>query len=92
MAPDKGKRKAWTDRIRKQPGARPADRIRHRGNRFEQSGGRWSKAGANAVPAIGCRFENMRRPDFLDWRARRAAAAQPKKMNRTHLKPSTAAA
>ncbi len=36
------------------------------------------REGANAVPATGCRFENMRRPDFLDWRAGHAAA-QPKK-------------
>ena len=55
------------------------------GNRLKQSGGRWSKAGANAVPAIGRCFENMRWPDLLDWRARRAAAAYPKKMDRTQL-------
>ena len=34
-----------------------------------------SKAGANAVFAIRCCFENMRWPDFLDWSACRAAAA-----------------
>ena len=45
------------------------------GNRFKQSGCRRSIAGANAGLAIGCCFENMRRPDFLDWRACRAAAA-----------------
>ena len=45
------------------------------GNRFKQSGCRWQKAGANAVLATGCCLENMRWPDFLDWRACRAAAA-----------------
>ena len=30
--------------------------------------------GANAVLAAGCCFENMRWPDFLDWRAGHAAA------------------
>ena len=43
------------------------------GNRFKQSGCRWSKAGANAVLAIRCCLENMRWPDFLEWRACRAA-------------------
>ena len=45
------------------------------GNRCKKSGCRWSKAGANAVLAVKCCFENMRWPDFLDWRACRAAAA-----------------
>ena len=45
------------------------------GNRVKQSGCRWSKAGANAVLAIRCCFENMRWPDFLHCRACRAAAA-----------------
>ena len=36
------------------------------GNRFKQSGCRWSKAGANAVLAIGRCFENMRWPDFFN--------------------------
>ena len=45
------------------------------GNRFKQSGRRWSKAAANAVPTIRCCLENSRWPDFLDWRACRAAAA-----------------
>ena len=36
------------------------------------------REGATAVPATGCCFKNMRRPDFLDWRAGHAAA-QPKK-------------
>ena len=45
------------------------------GNRRKKSGCRWSKAGANAVLAVKCCFENMRWPDFLDWRACRAVAA-----------------
>ena len=45
------------------------------GNRCKKSGCRWSKAGANAVLAVKCCLENMRWPDFLDWRACRAAAA-----------------
>ena len=45
------------------------------GNRFKKAGCRWSKAGANALLAIRCCLENMRWPDFLEWRACRAAAA-----------------
>ena len=45
------------------------------GNRFKKSGCCWSKAGANALLAAGCCLENMRWPDFLEWRACRAAAA-----------------
>jgi len=45
------------------------------GNRFKRSGRRWSKAAANAVPTIRRCLENSRWPDFLDWRACRAAAA-----------------
>ena len=45
------------------------------GSRFKGAGRRWSKIGANAVLAIKCCFENRRWPDFLDWRACRAAAA-----------------
>ena len=98
----RGKRKAWTERIRTQPDAgrgnlkppRLAGRIRHREsacncvvrNRLKGAGRRWSKAGAGALPAIGCRFENMRGPDFLEWRACRAAGAQPKKMDRTRFR------
>ena len=71
--------------------ARPAGRIRHREsacnrivrNRLKGAGRRWSKVDANALLASGCRFENMRVPDFLEWRACRAAGAQPKKMDRT---------
>lgn len=47
------------------------------GNRFKRTGCRWSKAGVNDLLAIGCCLENMRWPDFLDWRACRAAAACP---------------
>ena len=36
------------------------------GNRFKTAGCRWSKAGANALLAIGCCLENIRRPDFLE--------------------------
>ena len=71
--------------------ARPAGRIRHREsacnrivrNRLKGAGRHWSKVDANALLAIGCCFENMRVPDFLEWRACRAAGAQPKKMDRT---------
>ena len=45
------------------------------GSRLKGAGRRWSKAGANAVLAVKCCFENRRWPDFLDWRACRAAAA-----------------
>ena len=55
------------------------------GNPFNQSGCHWSKANASAAFAIRCCFENMPWPDFLDWRACRAAAAQPKKVDRTHV-------
>ena len=44
-------------------------------NRFKKAGCRWSKVGANALLAIRRCLENMRWPDFLDWRACRAAAA-----------------
>ena len=46
-------------------------------NRFRKAGRRWSIAGAAAPLAAGCCFENMRWPDFLDWRAGRAAAWPP---------------
>ena len=45
------------------------------GSRLKGAGRHWSKAGANAVLAVKCCFENNRWPDFLDWRACRAAAA-----------------
>ena len=45
------------------------------GNRLKGAGRHWSKAGANGLLAIRCCIENMRWPDFLDWRAVRAAAA-----------------
>ena len=45
------------------------------GSRLKGAGRRWSKTGANAVLAIGRCLENRRWPDFLDWRACRAAAA-----------------
>ena len=45
------------------------------GSRLKGAGRHWSKAGANAVLAVKCCFENRRWPDFLDWRACRAAAA-----------------
>ncbi len=45
------------------------------GNRFKKAGCHWSKAGANALLAIRCCLENMRWPDFLEWKACRAAAA-----------------
>ena len=45
------------------------------GNRFKKAGCRWSKAGANALLAVRCCLENMRWPDFLEWRICRAAAA-----------------
>ena len=42
---------------------------------FKRVGCSWSKSGANALLAIRCCLENMRWPDFLEWRACRAAAA-----------------
>ena len=45
------------------------------GSRLKGAGRRWSKAGANAVLAIGCCLENRRWPDFLDWRDCSAPAA-----------------
>ena len=45
------------------------------GSRLKGAGRRWSKAGANAVLAIGRCLENRRWPDFLEWRACRLAAA-----------------
>ena len=45
------------------------------GNRFNKAGCSWSKVGANALLAIRCCLANMRWPDFLEWRACRAAAA-----------------
>ena len=61
--------------LRPLPRTRVAGRIRRRGsvckhivgNRFEQSGGRRSKAGANALLAVECRFENNRGPEIIDW-------------------------
>ena len=55
------------------------------GNRLKGAGRHWSKAEVNAVLAIKCCFENMRWPDFLEWKACRAAAAYPKKMGCTLL-------
>ena len=43
-------------------------------DRFKNVRRRWSKAGTNALPTVRCCLENMRWPDFLDWRARDAAA------------------
>ena len=45
------------------------------GNRLKGAGRHWSKAGANGLLAIRCCIENMRWPDFLDWRACSPAAA-----------------
>ena len=45
------------------------------GSRFKRAGCRWSKTGANALLAVKCCIENMRWPDFLEWRACRVAAA-----------------
>ncbi len=45
------------------------------GSRLKGAGRCWSKAGANAVLATGCCLENMRWPDFLEWRACRLAFA-----------------
>ena len=45
------------------------------GSRFKRAGCRWSKAVANALPAVKRCIDNNRRADFLDWRACRAAAA-----------------
>ena len=48
------------------------------GNRSKKSGCRRLKAGANALLTTGCCLENIRWPDFLEWRACRGAAALPK--------------
>ena len=61
--------------LRPLPRTRIAGRIRRRGsvckhivgNRFEQSGCRRSKAGADALLAVECRFENSRRPEIANW-------------------------
>ena len=45
------------------------------GSRLKGAGRHWSKAGADAVLAIGRCLENRRWPDFLDWRDCSAAAA-----------------
>lgn len=45
------------------------------GSRFKKAGCRWSKAGINALLAIRCCLENMRWPDFLEWKTCRAATA-----------------
>ena len=45
------------------------------GSRFKRAGFRWSKAGANALPAVKCCIDNNRWADFIDWRVCRAAAA-----------------
>ena len=45
------------------------------GSRFKRAGCHWSKAGANALLAVKCCFENRRWADFLDWRACQVAAA-----------------
>ena len=44
-------------------------------DRFKGAGRHWSKAGANGLLAIRCCLENMRWPDFLEWRPCRAEAA-----------------
>ena len=44
-------------------------------SRFKRAGCHWSKAGANALLAVKCCFENRCWADFLDWRACHAAAA-----------------
>ena len=45
------------------------------GSRLKGAGCRSSKAVANALLATGCCLENMRWPDFLEWRACRLAVA-----------------
>ena len=57
-------------------------------NRRQQSIKCHVSTGANAVLATKCCFENMRWPDFLDWRASHAAAAQPKKTGCTRSNPA----
>ena len=66
-----------TEALRPLPQARIAGRIRrggkplqaHRREPVQKVGIRWSKAGANALLAALCCLENLRWPDFLDWRA-----------------------
>ena len=43
----------------------PQERIV--GNRFNQSGRHWSKAGANAMLAVRCCLEINREPEIIDW-------------------------
>jgi len=43
--------------------------------RLKRPGTRWSKTGANAMPALKSCFINLRLPDFLDWHARQAIVA-----------------
>ncbi len=46
--------------------------CRQFGLRLKRSGTRWSRRGANAMPALkGC-VMNLRLPDFLDWQATQA--------------------
>ena len=45
------------------------------GSRFKGAGHHWLKAGANALLAVKCSVKINRWPDFLNWRACRAAAA-----------------
>ena len=69
--------------LRPLPEARLAGRIRHRGKCLQahcrepvqRVGMPLVETGANVVLAIRCCLENMRWPDFLDWRACSKAAA-----------------
>ena len=43
--------------------------------RFRKSGAKWSKRGANALPALKCCWENSRWDEFSTWNAQRIASA-----------------
>ena len=43
--------------------------------RIQAGRSRWSRAGANALLAVKCCFENRRWADFLEWKTGRVAAA-----------------
>ena len=46
--------------------------CRQFGLRLKRSGTRWSRRGANAMPALKSCVMNLRLPDFLDWQAKQA--------------------
>ncbi|MCY4463459.1 MAG: hypothetical protein OXC26_24145, partial [Albidovulum sp.] len=49
--------------------------CKRNGLRLKRPGTRWSKTGADAMPALKSCVVNFRLPDFLDWHARQAIVA-----------------